>query len=236
MTAENFEILADPARCLLRITFRGYWDLPAVQAYKAALLRAGRQLLAAGCSRSRMVALVDARAGGAQSQDVIASYKDNFGSEDMAVRRVATLVTSALFKRQVERVAIANHRLFTDLNAEPLCARASSAHLLSGSAISAGFRACVRPVRRGRRALAIWHDSRDRASRCSASSSMSFSCSPGPPTAASHSGDTSTWQVAHAHMPPQSPLMPGTPVPTAPSITDTPSSTSTMCCVPSCST
>ena len=98
----------------MRITFRGHWDLRTVQDYKVALLQAGERMLASGCSQDRILALVDIRAGGAQSQDVIASYKSSLGGDNMAVRRVATLVSSALFKRQVERIAISNQRLFTD--------------------------------------------------------------------------------------------------------------------------
>jgi hypothetical protein len=114
VTDEKFRIVAEPRHCLLRITMREQWTIETVAAYKAALLPEVDRLLASGCARGNMVALVDARHGGAQSQDVIAEYQRQLGGSDLAPRRLATLVSSALFKRQIERIAIPNQRLFTD--------------------------------------------------------------------------------------------------------------------------
>lgn len=113
MLNDTFEIEPDPSQRLMRTTRRGHRGLGTVQAYQAALPEGGARMLAAGCTQGRMVALVDARAGGAQSQDVIAAYKADLGDE-MATRRAATLVTSALFNRQVKRIGISNQQLFTD--------------------------------------------------------------------------------------------------------------------------
>lgn len=114
MTADKFRIIVQPEHCLLRITMREHWTVETVAAYRAALLPAIDKLITNGCSRGTMLALVDTREGGAQSQDVIAEYQRELGGGDLAPRRLATLVSSALFKRQVERIAIPNQRLFTD--------------------------------------------------------------------------------------------------------------------------
>lgn len=114
MNGDKFDIRIDAAQCLLRITLRGLWQADDVHAYRAALAEVSATLRAAGCPRGETIVLVDARANGPQSQDVITSYRSTMGGQDMAVRRLATLVTSALFKRQVERIAISNQQLFTD--------------------------------------------------------------------------------------------------------------------------
>lgn len=114
MTAGQFEIVTEPARSLLRITMRGHWDLATVTGYERALREAVEAMYAGGCRRGTLLALVDARAGTAQSQEVVASYKDRLGGASLAPRKLATLVSSALLKRQVERIAIPNQRLFTD--------------------------------------------------------------------------------------------------------------------------
>lgn len=114
MTAEKFRIVAKPRHCLLRITMRDQWTVETVAAYKAALLPEVDRLLASGCARGNMVALVDTRNGGALSQDVIAEYQRQLGGGALAPRRLATIVSSALCKRQVERIAIPNQRLFTE--------------------------------------------------------------------------------------------------------------------------
>jgi hypothetical protein len=74
---------------------RGLWQADDVHAYRAALAEVSTRLRAAGCPRGETIVLVDARAIGPQSQDVIASYRTSMGGEDMAARRLATLVTSA---------------------------------------------------------------------------------------------------------------------------------------------
>lgn len=114
MSDDKFRIVAEPEHCLLRVTMREQWTAETVRAYKAALLPVIDTLITSGCPRGGMVALVDARTGGAHSQEVITEYQRQLGGGDLAPRRLATLVSSALFKRQVERIAIPNQRLFTD--------------------------------------------------------------------------------------------------------------------------
>ena len=114
MSANKFDIETRVDARLLRITLRGHWDLETVSAYRQALSQAVAQLYVSGCPRGSIVALVDAREAAAQAQDVVAFYKEHLGSSDLAPRRLATLLSSALFKRQVERIAISNQQLFTD--------------------------------------------------------------------------------------------------------------------------
>lgn len=113
MTAGPFDIATEPARSLLRITMRGHWDVATVALYETALRKAVQEMLAKGCPHGDMLALVDLREVKAQSQDVIAAYKERLDRADLAPRRLATLVSSALFKMQVQRIAIPNQRLFT---------------------------------------------------------------------------------------------------------------------------
>ena len=112
--ADPFTITTDPARNLLHIVMRGHWPLDAISAYKRALIEAWATLHAAGCRRDKLVALVDAREGGPQSQDVVAQFRERMGREEFLPRRLATVVTSALLKRQVDRIGLPNQRLFTD--------------------------------------------------------------------------------------------------------------------------
>ena len=114
MSSDKFEITTDPSQSLLRITMRGHWTVDTVREYKDALIPTIERMLAAGCVRANMIALVDTREGGVQAQEVIAEYQKQLGESGLAPRRLATLVSSALFKRQVERIAILNQRLFTD--------------------------------------------------------------------------------------------------------------------------
>ena len=111
---DHYDITIDPQRQLVMVTMRGHWDVETVRAYKRDILAAVDQLRSAGCAADRIIALVDIRDGGAQSQDVIAAYKDDLSEPGLMPRRLATLVSSALFRLQVERIAIPNQRLFTD--------------------------------------------------------------------------------------------------------------------------
>lgn len=54
---------------------RGHWDVETVRAYKVAVLAAVGKLRTAGFSSGEVVALVDVRDAGAQSQDVIGVHK-----------------------------------------------------------------------------------------------------------------------------------------------------------------
>ena len=96
---DHYDITIDPQRQLVIVTMRGHWDVETVRAYKRDILAAVDRLRSAGCAADRIIALVDIRDGGAQSQDVIAAYKDDLAEPDLMPRRLATLVSSALFRR-----------------------------------------------------------------------------------------------------------------------------------------
>ena len=114
MEEQRFAITIDPGRNLLRVVWRGFWVAATVEAYERELKAAVARMLAAGCRRDGLLALVDARDLGAQSQEVIQQYQDRFSAPERQPRRLATLASSMLFRRQVERVALPNQRLFDD--------------------------------------------------------------------------------------------------------------------------
>lgn len=109
MSVHMFDIIPDARRSMLRITMRGHWMAETVQEYRVAVAT----LIENGCKRERIVALVDAREVSAQSQDVIEEYQKVMVRDGRVPRRLATLLSSALFKRQVERIAMPNQRIFT---------------------------------------------------------------------------------------------------------------------------
>ena len=115
MPSDKFEIRSDVGNGLLRIALRGNWDVETIREYKEAVTGAVAALYEAGKKPGQLVALVDTREAGAQSQEVIAAYQKELGSgSGLAPRKLATLVSSHLLKRQVERIAMPNQRLFTE--------------------------------------------------------------------------------------------------------------------------
>ncbi|MGY2736978.1 hypothetical protein [Sphingomonas sp. UYP23] len=114
MKAKHFDIAIDAGRNLLHVTMRGHWTAETVDCYEQAVVAAVTEMLSAGCRHGNLLALVDARDLSAQSQDVIAEFKASMHREEMLPRRLATVLSSALFKRQVERIAIPNQRLFVE--------------------------------------------------------------------------------------------------------------------------
>ena len=61
--------------------------------------------------------LADARQGGAQSQEVVAARRDEPATVAFTPRRLVTVVSSALLKRKVGRIGVANRRLFDEADA-----------------------------------------------------------------------------------------------------------------------
>lgn len=116
MTADEskFTVAAEPDRRLVRIAMRGFWTEADIAAYDVELKRIGALMVVKGCPREEILALVDARKLSAQSQELVESYRRRFSAPERQPRRIATLVSSALFKRQVERVALPNQRIFED--------------------------------------------------------------------------------------------------------------------------
>jgi hypothetical protein len=83
--------------------------------------------------------------------------------------------------------------------------------------------------------IVIWQDSLLFGMRALTKSSMSFSSELISPNMLLQALSTYTWHVAHAHEPPQSASIPGTPFFTAAAINETPAGAWTECSVPSCS-
>ncbi|WP_242140917.1 hypothetical protein [Sphingomonas sp. TREG-RG-20F-R18-01] len=112
MHAEHFDITTDASRSLLHVTMRGHWMTETVDRYEQAVGVAVAGILSAGCQRGSLLALVDARELNAQSQNVVAEFKARMHHGGLLPRRLATVLSSTLFKRQVERIAIPNQCLF----------------------------------------------------------------------------------------------------------------------------
>ena len=109
----GFTIETDPARRLIRVTMRGFWDEATVAAYDKEIQIAGAATMAAArCARHELLALVDARELAPQSQELLAKFRDRFLAPERQPKRNATLVSSALLKRQAERIAPPNQRIF----------------------------------------------------------------------------------------------------------------------------
>ena len=111
-TGEFFDIATDTRRNFIRITMKGFWAEDTVHAYDRAIRAAADALAKAGCPRSEIVALVDARDLIAQSAAVIDTYKDKLSGPDRQPRRLATIVSRPLFKLQVKRIAMPNQGIF----------------------------------------------------------------------------------------------------------------------------
>lgn len=112
--APPFLITTEPHRRLVRVVMRGFWTPATVVAYDAEARRAGARMIAAGVPRHEILALVDIRELVVQAQDQIALYKQLQGAADRQPGRIATILSSALLRRQVERVDLPNRRIFTD--------------------------------------------------------------------------------------------------------------------------
>ena len=109
----GFTIDTDVGRRLIKIVMRGFWDEATIAAYDKALRVAGAQLMTdARCAVGDLIALVDARDLGAQSQNLLTEFKSRFDPPERRPRRTATLVSSALLKRQVERISPDSQRVF----------------------------------------------------------------------------------------------------------------------------
>lgn len=109
-----FEIVAEPASKTMRITVRGFWETATLASYDTEVTKAAERMYAGGCRREEILVLFDARDASTQTQDLIASFKERFAAPDRQPRRIATLLSSALFKRQVERIAVPNQQIFDD--------------------------------------------------------------------------------------------------------------------------
>lgn len=111
---DPFTITPVPADRMIRIVMRGHWTVATVADYKRALIAVVGPLHAQVGAAPPIRALVDLRESGPQSQDVVAAYSGALGGSDLAPGLLATLISSALLKRQAERIAVPNQRYFTD--------------------------------------------------------------------------------------------------------------------------
>lgn len=100
----EFEISIDPSRKLLIVTFRGHWTVATTDSYAAARKVALADMAARGCQSGDLLILLDRREQGPQGQDVVARLQDIAAENNRHARRIAVLVSSALHKRQIDRI------------------------------------------------------------------------------------------------------------------------------------
>ena len=97
---------------MLTVRLSGFWALKTIELYKRAIERSAHQLVTSGIRQSEINVLFDARDFPAQSQDVAAEYQRQFSGPDMAVGKVATLVTNTIFRLQAKRVGAKEQCVF----------------------------------------------------------------------------------------------------------------------------
>lgn len=108
-----FAIHVDWSRRIIRMTIRGYWDQPTLAAFTRALeAEEGRLRPEAG----EFAYLCDARALKIQSKDVGTLWTSFLTLRNPRGLRTAVVVSSALSRLQIERVAgTSNRRVFVEL-------------------------------------------------------------------------------------------------------------------------
>lgn len=107
-----FTITRDPARGFVEATLRGFWDMAMLDAFRAEVIRATDMMENAG---KRPLLLVDARAHGVQSKEVVEGLRAFASSAAGLKRRTAVLVDGALYRMQASRIRSADvHQVFAD--------------------------------------------------------------------------------------------------------------------------
>jgi hypothetical protein len=106
MVRGSAEFIREPARKLLRIKFHGHWDLDTVDEYIMAREMAFSAMAAEGCPVRELLVLIDCSEQSAQSQDVVTKLQSMAMENKQRPRRFAVVVTSALYRRQLGRIAV----------------------------------------------------------------------------------------------------------------------------------
>lgn len=109
-----YSIDTDPARRLLTIVMRGYWDQPTFERFAAEYSRKIRQMHASGTLDN---ALIDGREFAVQARAISDQFRDLIAAHTpYMAKRTATVVPAHLNKLQAERAGEAiDARYFTDM-------------------------------------------------------------------------------------------------------------------------
>ncbi|OJY69645.1 MAG: hypothetical protein BGP16_07755 [Sphingobium sp. 66-54] len=109
-----YSIDTDPARRLLTIVMRGYWDQPTFERFAAEYSRKIRQMHASGTLDN---ALIDGREFAVQARTISDQFRDLIAAHThYMAKRTATVVPAHLNKLQAERAGEAiDARYFTDM-------------------------------------------------------------------------------------------------------------------------
>lgn len=111
----SYAVRADPARRMIHMSIRGFWDEATIADYDREVRIAALKVMeVTGCRQDELLAIVDVREASTQSQAILARFKQKFDPADRQTKRIAILVSGALLKRQVERIATPIQRVFDD--------------------------------------------------------------------------------------------------------------------------
>lgn len=113
MTSRLFELHCDHSRAVLRATLRDHWPVEEVARFERAIRDALSHLNRRSGSPARYALLIDARLHGVQSRDVVERLQAVSAAIMGEVACIAVIVTSALHKRQADRINPDSlHRVF----------------------------------------------------------------------------------------------------------------------------
>ena len=107
----SFAITLEPARCLMRITLGGFFDLQHVAALENDKLDA---LIRLGCRPNQHYTLVDVSACKLQPQDVFHAFQAAISDPRYMSRRIAFVTGGSLARMQVRRMLARNDAAFFD--------------------------------------------------------------------------------------------------------------------------
>lgn len=97
----SFDIVADPARDLIRLTMRGFFAEPDIVRMRASLLHALTEL---HCAPNQHKTLCDIREMKIQSQESVTLFQQLVGSETVRSRFLAFVTSATLARLQARRL------------------------------------------------------------------------------------------------------------------------------------
>ena len=103
-SAPTYKIMLNPAKCLIRINFGGFWDPASFDEYDLARHRAFDTMAQRGCSPMKLKALIDVRNMLPQAQNILPRIESVRAELQRLTLRSAIIVESALLKLQGARL------------------------------------------------------------------------------------------------------------------------------------
>jgi hypothetical protein len=103
---QPFTITEDPARRYMRADLAGHWDMATIKSFDVAARQAIKRT--GGATGASALVLIDARASGVQSQNVVQRLQTLAG--DIRTKKTAVLVPNTLSKLQAHRINPVGHQ------------------------------------------------------------------------------------------------------------------------------